>query len=62
MWVHHHKVVIVYDDSSQVVKFFTLDVFDEGFNDLPGEAIPTNSQQNQSIHDVVCKEINDDIV
>ena len=56
---HTDRVMIFYDENSQVVKLVTHGVFDEGFNDLPIEAIPPNCQHIQWINDNVRKEIDD---
>ena len=45
------RVMIFYDENSQLVKLVTHGVFDEGFNDLPIFAIPPNCQHIQRIND-----------
>ena len=57
---HPDRIMIFYDENSQVVKLVIHGVFDEDFNNLSFETIPSNCQHIQRINDNVCKEIGDD--
>ena len=52
---HTDKIMIFYDETSQVVKIVIHCVFDADFNNLPFETIPPNCQHIQHINENVCK-------